>query len=96
MKIPPFKEINPPDKFGYWTNKKTGEKFGGQYISSLLVPNLKRVEDGFFKAMKDKKFLKELEEDLNTFIGVQTPIHFSKTLTELAGGEKKIETVLLG
>ena len=55
MKIPPFKEINPPDKFGYWTNKKTGEKFGGQYISSLLVPNLKRVEDGFFKAMKDKK-----------------------------------------
>ena len=95
MKIPPFKEINPPDKFGYWTNKKTGEKFGGQYISSLLVPNLKRVEDGFFKAMKDKKFLKELEEDLNTFIGVQTPIHFSKTLTELAGGEKKIGKIYL-
>ena len=26
MKIPPFKELNAPDKLGYWTNKKTGEK----------------------------------------------------------------------
>ena len=52
MKIPPFKELNPPDKFGYWTNKKTGEKYGGQYISPLLIPNLKKVEAGFKKAMK--------------------------------------------
>ena len=41
MKIPPFKELNPPDRLGYWTNKKTGEKYGGQYISPLLIPNLK-------------------------------------------------------
>ena len=34
-------------------------------------------------------------KDLNTFIGVQTPIHFSKTLTELAGGEKKIGKIYL-
>ena len=47
MKIPPFKEINPPDALGYWTNKKTGEKYGGQYISPLLIPNLKKVEAGF-------------------------------------------------
>ena len=42
MKIPPFKELNPPDSLGYWTNKKTGEKYGGQYISPLLIPNLKK------------------------------------------------------
>ena len=47
MKIPPFKEHNPPDNLGYWTNKKTGEKYGGQYISPLLIPNLKKVEIGF-------------------------------------------------
>ena len=35
MKIEPFKEINPPDKFGYWTNKKTGETYGGTWISPL-------------------------------------------------------------
>ena len=56
MKIPPFKELNPPDSLGYWTNKKTGEKYGGQYISPLLIPNLKKVEAGFKKAMKNKKF----------------------------------------
>ena len=54
MKIPPFKELNPPDSLGYWTNKKTGEKYGGQYISPLLIPNLKKVEAGFKKAMKNK------------------------------------------
>ena len=53
MKIPPFKELNPPDNLGYWTNKKTGEKYGGQYISPLLIPNLKKVEAGFKKAMKN-------------------------------------------
>ena len=40
MKIEPFKEINPPDKNGYWTNKKTGETYGGAWISPLLIPNL--------------------------------------------------------
>ena len=54
MKIPPFKELNPPDNLGYWTNKRTGEKQGGQYISPLLIPNLKKVEAGFKKAMKNK------------------------------------------
>ena len=44
MKIDPFKEINAPDKFGYWTNKKTGEMYGGSYISPLLIPNLRKVE----------------------------------------------------
>ena len=77
MKIDPFKELNPPTKDGYWINKKTKERSGGAYISSLLVPNLKRVEKGFFKAIKDKKFMKELNEELETFIVVNTPIHFS-------------------
>ena len=57
MRIPPFKEINPPTKDGFWINKKTNEKFGGQYISPLLVPNLKRVEKGFYKALKDNDAL---------------------------------------
>ena len=95
MKIPPFKEINPPTKDGFWINKKTKERYGGQYISPLLVPNLKRVEEGFFKAIKDKKFMKELNEELLSFIGVNTPIHFSPELTKLAGGEKKVGRIYL-
>ena len=65
MKIPPFKEINPP-KNGYWINPKTKEAYGGQYTSPLLIPNLQKVEKCFEKAIKDKKFMRELEEKLFT------------------------------
>ena len=82
MKIPPFKEINPSDKLGYWTNKKTGEKYGGQYISPLLIPNLKKVEAGFKRAMKSKKFIVGLEEQLINHIGIVTPVLRSKELEE--------------
>ena len=95
MKIEPFKEINPPDKNGYWTNKKTGETYGGTWISPLLIPNLRKVEKSFEKALKDKKFMKGLEEKLLTFIGVNTPILFSKELTAIAGGEKKVGRIYL-
>ena len=89
MKIPPFKELNPPNSLGYWTNKKTGEKYGGQYISPLLIPNLKKVESGFKKAMKNKKFISNLEEQLVNHIGIVTPILRSKELENIIGGEKK-------
>ena len=89
MKIPPFKEINPP-KNGYWINPKTKETYGGQYISPLLIPNLQKVERCFEKALKDNKFMNRLEEKLLTFIGVNTPILRSPELENLAGGQKKI------
>ena len=95
MKIPPFKEINPPNKNGYWINPKTKEAYGGQYISPLLIPNLQKVEKCFEKALKDKKFMKGLEENLLTFIGVNTPILRSKELEELAGGQKKVGKIYL-
>ena len=95
MKIDPFKEINAPDKFGYWTNKKTGEMYGGSYISPLLIPNLRKVEKCFKKALKDKKFMKGLEEKLLTFIGINTPILRSTELEQLAGGEKKVGRIYL-
>ena len=95
MKIPQFRELNAPDSLGYWTNKKTGEKYGGQYISPLLIPNLKKVEIGFKKAMKDKKFLSNLEEQLINHIGIITPILRSKELENIAGGEKKIGKIFL-
>ena len=90
MKIPPFKELNAPDSLGYWINKQTGEKYGGQYISPLLIPNLKKVEAGFKKAMKNKKFLSNLEEQLVNHIGIVTPILRSREL-EILLGRKKLE-----
>tara|TARA_B100002052_G_C15872029_1_gene595182 strand:+ start:872 stop:2116 length:1245 start_codon:yes stop_codon:yes gene_type:complete len=95
MKIPPFKEINSPNKNGYWINKKNGQAYGGAYISPLLIPNLERVEKGFKKALKDKKFINDLEEQLLNYIGVNTPILFSEELTKLAGGKNKIGKIFL-
>ena len=95
MKIPPFKEINPPSKNGYWINPKTKEAYGGQYISPLLIPNLQKVEKCFEKAIKDKKFMKELQEKLLNFIGVNTPILRSHELENLIGGQKKVGKIYL-
>ncbi len=95
MKILPFKEINPPNKNGYWINHKTKEAYGGQYISPLLIPNLQKVEKCFKKAINDKKFMRELEEKLLTFIGVNTPILRSTELENLIGGQKKVGKIYL-
>ena len=94
MKIPPFKEINPP-KNGYWINPKTKEAYGGQYISPLLIPNLQKVEKCFEKAIKDKKFMRGLEEKLLTFIGVNTPILRSSELENFIGGARKVGKIYL-
>ena len=94
-KIDPFIEINSPNKFGYWINKKNSEAYGGQYISPLLCPNLEKVEKGFKKAIRNKKFLRGLEEQLLNYIGINTPILFSKELTDIAGGQKKIGKIFL-
>ena len=95
MKIEPFKEINPPNKDGYWFSKKNNQAYGGAYISPLLIPNLKKVENGFKKAMKNKKFLHDLEEQLLNYIGINTPILFSSELTDIAGGQKKVGKIFL-
>ena len=95
IKIDPFVETNRPDKFGYWINKKNGQTYGGAYISPLLIPNLEKVEKGFKKAIRNKKFLRGLEEQLLTYIGINTPILFSRELTNIAGGKKKIGKIFL-
>ena len=90
MKIEPFKEINPPDERGYWINKKTNQSFGGQYASPVLLENLKKLEVGFKKAMSDKSFTDSLEHHNTFYLGLPTPIQYSKELTEFAGGEGKV------
>ena len=95
MKIPSFKEINSPNKNGYWINKKNGRAYGGSYISPLLIPNLEKVEKGFKKALKNKSFINGLEEQLLNYIGVNTPILYSEELTNIAGGKNKIGKIFL-
>ena len=39
MKIPPFKEINPPTKDGFWINKKTKESLEKELESEMKELN---------------------------------------------------------
>ena len=95
MKIEPFKEINPPNEKGYWIDKKSGESFGGAYCSPVLEKNLKKLEAGFKRAMSDNSFLESLEQDNRFYLGLPTPVQYSKELTEVAGGEGKVGKIFL-
>ena len=95
MKIEPFKEINPPNEKGYWIDKKSGETFGGAYCSPVLEKNLKKLEAGFKRAMSDNSFLESLEQDNRFYLGLPTPVQYSKELTEVAGGEGKVGKIFL-
>ncbi|MCK5016274.1 MAG: hypothetical protein KAS32_04305, partial [Candidatus Peribacteraceae bacterium] len=49
-------------------------KYGGCYVSELLVPVLTEVEEAFLKYKDDEEFKKEFSSLLSEFAGRQTPI----------------------
>ena len=63
-------------------------RFGGQYVSELLVPALDQLEKAFVDARNDPAFAKELESLLTTYAGRPTPITLCRNLT--AGTRTKI------
>lgn len=56
------------------------DKYGGCYVSELLIPVLTEVEAAFLKAKNDPAFLSELEETSSRFAGRPTPITEMKKL----------------
>ncbi len=62
--------------------------FGGRYIPELLIPIMEELEIAFYKAIKDKKFKKELKDLYQNFSGRPTPLYFCKNLTKHLGGAK--------
>lgn len=60
-------------------------KFGGQYVSELLMPVLEEMEFGFEKYRNHAKFKKELIHLLKTYCGRPTPLYHAKRLSEKLG-----------
>lgn len=60
-------------------------EFGGAYVSELLVPVLKELEDSFNRLKKDKKFKKELSYYLSEYAGRPTPLYFAENLSKKFG-----------
>lgn len=62
--------------------------FGGAYVDEEMKPVLDELENGFYEAMQDEEFLKELDYYLREYVGRPNPLYFAKRLTEETGGGK--------
>ena len=60
--------------------------FGGKYVAEVLRRPLDELEIAFNKAMKDSKFMAELEIIQRDYIGRETPLLYAETATRLLGG----------
>lgn len=60
-------------------------KFGGMFVSELLVKPLQEVEDSFEKLKKDATAKKELSDLMKNFVGRPTPLYYAKNLSAKFG-----------
>lgn len=61
-------------------------EFGGQYVPELLKPIMKELEEEFFKAIEDEKFLADLKDLYQNYSGRPTPLYYCENLSRELGG----------
>jgi tryptophan synthase beta chain len=71
-----------PDKRGHFGD------YGGIFVSETLMQPLKQLRDAYEKLRKDKKFQKELADDLRHYVGRPSPLYLARRLTDNWGGAK--------
>ena len=60
-------------------------KFGGMFVSELLVKPLQEVTVAFEKFKKNRPAQKELKKLLRDYVGRPTPLYYAKNLSEKFG-----------
>ncbi|MCA9546848.1 MAG: tryptophan synthase subunit beta, partial [Myxococcales bacterium] len=60
-------------------------RFGGLYVSELLVPALTELEAAWLDAREDERFRAELDALLTRFAGRPTPLYRSPALSAHVG-----------
>ena len=63
-------------------------EFGGQYVPEELKEKLKYVEQEFYSAIKDEKFIKEYNYYLKQYVGRPSPLYYAKNFTKYCDGAK--------
>jgi tryptophan synthase beta chain len=71
-----------PDKKGHFGI------FGGRYVAETLMPALIELEEAYKTSRKDRAFRDEFAYYLKEYAGRETPLYFSKRLTEELGGAR--------
>ena len=57
-------------------------EYGGKYVSETLMAALEQLENTYETLKDDENFKKEINEDLNNFVGRPSPLYFAKRWTE--------------
>lgn len=63
-------------------------EFGGRFVPEPLIAALTELEECFYKSIKDKDFLEELDYYYKQYIGRSNPLYLAKRLTSEIGGAK--------
>ena len=71
-----------PDKRGHFGD------YGGIFVSETLMQPLKELTEAYERLRKDKKFQKELADDLRHYVGRPSPLYLAGRLTDNWGGAK--------
>jgi tryptophan synthase beta chain len=65
-----------PDRLGYFG------KFGGRFVSELLIPALDELEAAYYNAMRNKKFTDEFHDVLNNYAGRPTTLYYAENISK--------------
>jgi tryptophan synthase beta chain len=71
---------HPPDINGHFG------RFGGRFAAETLMGPLKKLEEAFYEAWKDKKFHEERFHLLKNYVGRATPLYHAERLSKEVGG----------
>ena len=63
-------------------------EYGGRYVSEILVPALRELDEAWRTIVPTDPFQQDLERLLHTWAGRPTPLTFAGRLTERAGGAR--------
>ena len=62
--------------------------FGGQYVPETLMNALNELEDEYYKAIEDNRFIEEYNYYLKEYVGRDTPLYYAENMTKDLGGAK--------
>ncbi len=62
-------------------------KYGGRYVSELLMPAISELEQNFNELKQDKKFQKDFSELLQKYVGRPSPITYCPQISKDVGAQ---------
>ncbi|MBT4971503.1 MAG: tryptophan synthase subunit beta, partial [Thiotrichales bacterium] len=60
--------------------------YGGIFAPETLMAALDELTEAYQRYMQDEEFLRELDEDLQNYVGRPSPLYFAKHWSERLGG----------